>query len=79
MLLENILEEYQEGPVGKENVVYSATGDGKLPFISADDIAAVAYHALTDEKSHNKEHLALGPKLLSYGDVGSPAQSCISR
>ena len=53
-----------------DNIV-TATGEGKLPFVSADDIAAVAFRALTDEKSHNTDYLLLGPELVSYDDVSS--------
>lgn len=49
--------------------VFSATGDGRIPWIAADDIAAVGYHALVDEPSHNSDHIILGPELLSYADV----------
>lgn len=49
--------------------IFTACGDGKIPFISADDIAAVAFHALTDETSHNCDHRVLGPELLTYDDV----------
>ncbi len=40
-----------------------------MGFISADDIADVAVCALTDEKSHNTDHIITGPELLSYDDV----------
>ena len=53
--------------------VYSAAGDGKVPFVSVDDIAAVAFKALTGEQPHNTDHLILGPELLSYADVCLPA------
>lgn len=55
-----------------EDRIVTATGKGKLPFVSADDIAAVAFRALTDKVSHNTDHLILGPELLSYDDVSSP-------
>ncbi|PBK94232.1 hypothetical protein ARMGADRAFT_1098905 [Armillaria gallica] len=38
-------------------------------FVSAADIADVAVSALTDEKSHNADHIITGPELLSYDDV----------
>jgi hypothetical protein len=34
----------------------------------------VAFHALTDEKSHNNDHRVLGPELLTYDQV----QPCLS-
>jgi len=49
--------------------VYDAAGDGKLPFVSVKDIAAVAYHALVDEDPHNTDHIILGPELMNYQDV----------
>lgn len=49
--------------------VYSASGDGKVPFVACDDIAAVAFQALVDDKPHNTDHMILGPELLSYKEV----------
>jgi festuclavine dehydrogenase len=51
--------------------IITAAGDGKIPFISADDIANVAFRALTDEKAHNTDHLILGPELFAYDEVSS--------
>lgn len=55
--------------IGEQNSIISGTGSGKLPFISADDIAQVACLTLTDERPHNKEYILLGPELLSYDEV----------
>ena len=49
--------------------IYS-TGKGKIPWISVRDIGAVGYRALTDEVSHDTDHVLHGPELLSYNDVG---------
>ena len=49
--------------------IYTACQDGKIPFISADDIAEVAFYALTNEKSYNCDMRILGPELLTYDDV----------
>jgi festuclavine dehydrogenase len=51
------------------NSIFTAAADGEIPFISADDIADVAYHALTDEKSPNCDLRVLGPELLTYDAV----------
>ncbi len=40
-----------------------------MDFISADDIVDVAVSALTDEKSHNTDHIITDPELLSYDDA----------
>ena len=50
-------------------MICSATHNGKIPWVSVDDVAAVAYHALVDKPAHNTEHFILGPELLSYGEV----------
>ena len=49
----------------------TATNGGKLPFVAAEDIAAVAARALTDKEPHNADHVILGPELLTYDDVSS--------
>ncbi|KAK3329743.1 hypothetical protein B0H66DRAFT_634881 [Apodospora peruviana] len=55
--------------IKEEGKVYSATGDGKIPWVSADDIAAVAVRALTMPDPVNTEYMVLGPELLSYDDI----------
>ena len=69
------MENFTEGPhretmkqLGK---IYSATADGKIGFVSADDIATVAFRALTDVIPHNTEHMITGPETLSYGQVSN--------
>lgn len=49
--------------------IVTATGDGKVAFVDATDIAAVAGHALTDDVPHNAEHVLTGPEALSYADA----------
>jgi hypothetical protein len=56
--------------IRNESKIYSATGEGRIPWVSADDVAAVAARALTDPDPPNTEYQVLGPELLSYGDVG---------
>lgn len=51
------------------NKIFTACEDGLIPFISADDIADVAFKALVDEKSHNCDYKVLGPDLLTYDQV----------
>ncbi|KAK0207009.1 hypothetical protein DFS33DRAFT_1318412 [Desarmillaria ectypa] len=66
--MENFSQQHR-GPFKSENKIYSATGDGKVPFVSAEDIAAVAFRALVDPESHNTDHFIRGPELLSYNEV----------
>ncbi|MGW5581803.1 ergot alkaloid biosynthesis protein [Micromonospora chokoriensis] len=50
--------------------LYSATDNGQIPFVDADDIAAVAVTALLGEPLQ-REVLITGPEPLSYDDVAA--------
>ncbi|MCG8925268.1 NmrA family NAD(P)-binding protein [Lentzea sp. CC55] len=51
--------------------IVTATGDGRVAFVDAADIAAVAARALTDPLPHNTDHLITGPEALSYADAAA--------
>ncbi|AXK31795.1 ergot alkaloid biosynthesis protein [Streptomyces armeniacus] len=53
------------------DVIMSATGDGRVGFIDADDIAAVAGHALTDRTAPCTDLVLTGPEALAYADVAA--------
>ncbi|MGP4115111.1 NmrA family NAD(P)-binding protein [Streptomyces sp. 4N509B] len=55
--------------IREEGVVETATGSGQVGFVDAEDIAAVAFHALTDEHAPNAGLVLTGPEALSYDDV----------
>lgn len=57
--------------VRAEGVLRSATGDGRVGFVDAEDIAAVAARALTDEHAPNADLVLTGPEALSYDDVAA--------
>lgn len=61
--------------VKEEGKCYSASGDGKIPWVSKFDIAACAVHALTVDKSVDGDLIILGPELLSYSDVSVSSDS----
>lgn len=52
-----------------EGCVYSATQSGRVPFIDAADIAAVAVRALTDPALASGDHVLTGPEALTYDEV----------
>ncbi|KAK2462629.1 hypothetical protein APHAL10511_005362 [Amanita phalloides] len=68
-------ENFSEGghlfTIRHERKIYTGCRDGKIPFISADDIAAVAMHCLVDEKAHNTDYRLLGPELLTHDEVAA--------
>jgi ergot alkaloid biosynthesis protein len=67
-------ENLTEGPhhrltIRDERAIYTAAGEGRVPFISAWDIARAAAHTLISEQTPNTEFVLTGPEPLSYGDV----------
>lgn len=67
------------GAIREESAIYSATGGGRVGFISADDIAAVAARALIDHDMTNGDLMLTGPQALSYGDVAEIIGTTLGR
>ena len=65
--------------IRNESKLYSAAGDGRIPWVSADDIAAVAVQTLTQQDPPNTEFLVLGPELLSYDDLATILSNLLGR
>ena len=53
------------------SAIWTATDTGRVGFIDAEDIGAVAVHALTDRQSPNTDLILTGPEALSYDDVAA--------
>ncbi len=62
--------------VGK---IITATGDGKVGFVDADDIAAVAAHLLTDTIPANRGYIITGPESLSYTEAAAIISNVIGK
>lgn len=60
---------FEREAIVNEGRIVSATGKGKVPFVDAEDIAAVAVAALADDEPHQTAHLITGPEALAYDDV----------
>ena len=66
----------------KDGVVYSASGDGKIPYIDPRDIAAVAFVTLTQPGHLGKKYVLTGGEAISYrqaaeiisGVIGKPVR-----
>ncbi|MFD0271887.1 NAD(P)H-binding protein [Streptomyces sp. NPDC127106] len=57
--------------IREEGVIRTATGSGRVGFVDAEDIAAVAVRALTDEQAPDTDLVLTGPQALSYDDVAA--------
>ncbi len=54
-----------------EGVIRTAAGSGRVGFVDAEDIAAVAVRALTDEQAPNTDLVLTGPEALGYDDIAT--------
>jgi ergot alkaloid biosynthesis protein len=75
------MENLSEGPhcatIRDERAIYTATGHGRVPFISAQDIARAAAAALTAQNSPHSDFVLTGPELLSYDEVAQRISGAI--
>lgn len=55
--------------IREDGVIRTATGGGRTGFVDAEDIAAVAFRALTDEHAPNTDLVLTGPETLSHDDI----------
>lgn len=60
------------------DVVRTGTGDGRVGFVDADDIAAVAVRALLDEPLQ-REVVITGPESLAYDDIARVLSRVLGR
>jgi ergot alkaloid biosynthesis protein len=77
--MQNFSEGQHLAPIRDEGVIYSATEDGRLPFISADDIAACAVAALTGAEPLNRDFILTGPEPITYDTVARRISEAIGR
>ncbi|MGW2209740.1 NmrA family NAD(P)-binding protein [Streptomyces sp. NPDC001781] len=54
-----------------EGIIWTAAESGRVGFVDAEDIAAVAVRALTDEQAPDTDLLLTGPEALSYDDIAA--------
>lgn len=77
---ENFSEGGQSYTIKSQGKFYTCAGDGKTTFVSADDIARVAYHTLTNDKLlENTAYPILGTELLSHDEVAATLSKHLGR
>ncbi|MFB7262410.1 NAD(P)H-binding protein [Streptomyces nojiriensis] len=54
-----------------DGVIRTAAGTGRVGFVDADDIAAVAARALTDDRAPGTDLVLTGPQTLSHDDIAA--------
>lgn len=70
--MQNLLGDHPHARSARaDGEIVTATGDGRVAFVDAGDIAAVAARALADEEPHVGEYVLTGPEALSYADAAA--------
>jgi uncharacterized protein YbjT (DUF2867 family) len=67
--MQNFSEQQYLPTILAEDAIYSATENGRVGFIDAEDIAAVAVEALTNPAFANGDLILTGPATLTYDEV----------
>ena len=62
--MQNLLAQAQY--VINDGAIYSPSGDGKIPYIAAKDVAAVAFVTLTQPGHAGQKHVLTGSEAMSY-------------
>ncbi|KAL0063152.1 hypothetical protein AAF712_009942 [Marasmius tenuissimus] len=77
----NIQKSFSEaqynGHLPPERKIYTATRDARIAFISATDIARVAFRGLVDEEPHNTDYRIEGPEALTYDEIADKLTHCL--
>lgn len=77
------MQNFSEGPhaatIREEGVIYSATGNGRVGFIDADDIAATAAALLAAKAPFNADAVLTGPVALSYAEAAAIITGAVGR
>jgi uncharacterized protein YbjT (DUF2867 family) len=68
--MQNLHNQHRQSIV-EEKAVYTATGDGRVGFIDACDIASVAASALTSQDAWKRDYVLTGPEAVGYADVAA--------
>ena len=77
--MQNFSEGQHLAAIRGEALIYSATEEGRIPFISADDIAACAVAALTSPEPLNRDFILTGPEPISYDTVARRIGEALGR
>jgi len=77
--MQNFTEGQHLSSLRDEDCIYSATGDGRVPFVSVGDVAAVAMVALTRERSFNADFILTSGQPLSYDEVAERIGRAVER
>ncbi|KAF7348744.1 NAD(P)-binding protein [Mycena venus] len=75
------LENFSEMPesIRDDDKIVSATGTASIGFVSCEDVAQVAVDCLLADVPHCREHIIVGPELLSFNEVAKCFSNILQR
>jgi len=76
---QNFTEALNGQTIRAENAFYTAAGDGRVPFIDAEDIAASAFATLTSAKPLNADAILTGPHAITYDEAAAIISEVLGR
>ena len=77
--MQNFSERQHLESIRDEGAIYTATENGRVGFIDAEDIAAVAAKALSQSEFASGDIVLTGPAALSYDDVARTLSDILDR
>lgn len=77
--MQNFSEGVHAATIRDESCIYSAAEDGRIGFVSADDIAAVAAAMLTGPEAPNTDAVLTGPEAISYDTAAMTLSGALGR
>ena len=77
--MQNFSERQHLESIRDEGAIYTATENGRVGFIDAEDIAAVAVKALSQPEFASGDIVLTGPAALSYDDVARTLSDILGR
>ena len=77
------MQNFSEGQhlltIRNEDCIYSAARDGRVPFVSADDIAKAALAALTRESAFNADFVLTSSRAITYDEAAAQIGKAVGR
>lgn len=77
--MQNFSELHHRDPIRDESAIYTATDDGRIGFIDADDIAACVVASLVAPSVENTDYILTGPEAISYDVVANILSDQLNR
>lgn len=77
--MQNFSELQHRDSIRGQSAIYTATGDGRIGFIDANDIAACATTLLVARSVENTDYILTGPEAISYDVVAETLSSHLGR